>query len=184
MRRTAFFTFLSVVALVAAVVSQALGGNGLRDWLLLLWAILLLPVSIGLLGHPMRTPALGLFVGVWGTLAVVILIVLQALALADVIAGGWTAWPLAVVGIWFVVASLLGFGAEPFPEFVDALGVFAGAGFIAISVATLAANSNVLRAAGLIAAIAYVLWATSLGWVWSIQGSRRLFGGLVVERRL
>src|ERR1700704_2464443 len=109
MRRTSVFTYLSIVALVAAVISQAVGWTGGRVWFLLAWAVFLLPISIGLFGHPMRAPAWGLFVGVWGTVAVVILIVLQALALAGVLDAGWTAWPLAVVGIWFITASALGF---------------------------------------------------------------------------
>ena len=184
MRRTSFLTFLSIVALVGAVISQGEGWTEVRGWFLLAWAVLLLPVSIGLFGHPMRTPALGLFVGVWGTLAVVTLIVLQALAIAGVLAAGWTAWPLAVVGIWMVVAAILGFGAQPFPPLVDLLGVLAGAGFIAIGVATVADDSAVLRAAGVAAAVAYALWAAGLGWVfWSMQSALRTFRGMAVEPR-
>lgn len=184
MRRTSVFTYLSIAALVAAVISQAVGWTGGRSWFLLAWAVFLLPISIGLFGHPMRAPALGLFVGVWGTLAVVVLIVLQALALAGVLNAGWTAWPLAVVGIWIIVASALGFGADPFPAFVDALGLLAGAGFIAIGVATLARDSALLQAAGVAAAVAYVLWAACVFWVfWNMQGTWRTFRGMAVEPR-
>jgi hypothetical protein len=185
MRWTSFFTYLSIAALVAAIISQAFGWTGGRGWFLLVWAVLLLPIVIGLFGHPMRAPAWGVFVGFWGTLAVVFLIALQALALAGVISAGWTAWPLAVVGIWIVVASALGFGAEPFPAFVDVLGVLAGAGLIAIWVATEASNPAMLRAAGVAAAIAYVLWAAGLGWVfWSMQRASHRFRGAAVESRL
>jgi hypothetical protein len=184
MRRTSSFTYLSILALVAAVVSEAVGWTEVRVWLLLVWAVLLFPVSIGLLGHPMRTPALGLFVGAWGTLAIVVLIVLQALAIAGVLGAEWTAWPLEVVGIWFIVASLLGFGAPPFPPVIDFLGVLAGAGFIAIGGAIAADDAAVLRAAGLVAAVAYVLWAAGLGWVfWSMQSPWRSFRGMAVEPR-
>jgi hypothetical protein len=184
MRRTSVLTYLSILALVGTVVSEALGWTQIRGWLLLVWAVLLLPVSIGLFGHPMRVPALGLFVGVIGTVAVVVLAVLQALAIAGVIGGGWTAWPLEIVGIWFIVASLLGFGAPPFPPVVDFLGVLAGAGFIAIGGATAAEDAAVLRVAGVAAAVAYVLWAAGLGWVfWSMQGAVGRFRGMAVEPR-
>lgn len=184
MRRTSFLTYLSIVALIAAVVSEVLGWTELRGWLLLVWAVLLLPVSVGLFGHPMRAPALGLFVGVWGTVAVVVLVVLQALEIAGVISGGWTAWPLEIVGIWFIVASLLGFGASPFPPLVDFLGVLAGAGLIAIGGATAAEDAAVLRVVGVAAAVAYILYAAGLGWVfWSMQGALRSFRGMAVEPR-
>jgi hypothetical protein len=184
MRRTSVLTYLSILALIAAVVSEALGWTQVRGWLLLAWAVLLLPVSIGLFGHPMKAPALGLFVGVWGTVAVVVLIVLQALAIAGVLGTEWTAWPLEVIGIWFIVASLLGFGAPPFPPVVDFLGVLAGAGLIAIGGATAADDAAVLRVAGVAAAVAYVLWAAALGWIfWGMQGAVRTFRGMAVEPR-
>jgi hypothetical protein len=184
MRWTSFFTYLSIVALVSAVVSQAFGWTDGRGWFLLVWAVLLLPVSIGLFSHPMRTPAWGVFAGFWGTLAVVFLIVLQALAVFDVLEAAWTAWPLIVIGIWIVGASALGFGAEPFPAFVDVLGVLAGAGFIAIGVANLIDNAAILRAAGVAGAVAYVLWAACLGWVlWSTQRTSHRFRGVAVEPR-
>jgi hypothetical protein len=184
MRWTSFFTYLSVVALVGAVISQAFEWTGGRGWFLLVWTVLLLPVSIGLFSHPMRAPAWGVFVGFWGTLAVVFLIVLQALALAGVLESEWTAWPLIVVGVWFVVSSALGFGAEPFPAFVDVLGMLAGAGLIAIGIANVADDAALLTAAGGAAAIAYVLWASGLGWVfWNMQRTSHRFRGVAVEPR-
>jgi hypothetical protein len=184
MRRISFLTYLSILALVGAVISEAVGWTDGRGWLLLVWAVLLLPVSIGLLGHPMRAPALGLFTGVLGTVAVVILIVLQALAIAGVLGAEWTAWPLEVLGIWILIASLLGFGAQPFPPLVDLLGVLAGAGFIAVGAASYAGDSAVLKAAGVAAAVAYILWAAGFGWVfWSIQTPLRSFGAMAVEPR-
>jgi hypothetical protein len=168
-RWTSAFTYLSIAALVGAVLSQAFGSSNGRGWFLLAWTILLLPVAIGLLGHPMRVPAWGLFAGFWGVLAVLALIVLQALTVADVIrgaaAGPLTSLPLVIVGIWLLVASGLGFGAPPFPALFDLLGLLTGAGLIAISIATWAGNADLLRAAGVAAAVAYVLWAAGVGWV-------------------
>jgi len=185
MRWTSFFTYLSIVALVGAVASQAYGSTDARGWFLLAWAGLLLPVVIGLFSHPMRTAAWGVFVGFWGTLAVVFLIVLQALAVSDVLESDWTAWLLAVVGIWIVVASALGFGAQPFPKFVDVLGMLAGLGLIAIAVTTLAGEATTLRVAGVAGAVAYVLWAAGLGWVfWSMQRASHRFRGMAVEPRV
>ena len=184
MRRTSFFTYLSILALAGAVAFEAAGQTQVRDWLLLAWTVLLLPISIGLFGHPMRVPALGLFIGVWGTLAVVVLVVLQALEIAGVLGAVWKSWPLEVVGIWFIAASLLGFGARPFPPVVDLLGVLAGAGLIAIGGAAAADDAAVLRAVGVAAAVAYVLWAAALGWVfWSMQTALRTFRGTAVQPR-
>jgi hypothetical protein len=169
MRLTSGFTYLSIAALVGAVLSQALGSPDARGWCLLVWSVLLLPVAIGLLGHPMKAPGLGLFAGFWGVVAVLILIVLQALAVADVIrgaaAGPLTSLPLAVIGAWIFLASALGFGASPFPSLVDLLGLLTGAGLVAISVATWSGDADVLRAAGVAGAVAYVLWAAGAGWV-------------------
>ena len=185
MRWTSFLTYLSILALGGALASQAFGSTDARGWFLLAWAILLLPIVIGLFSHPMRAAAWGVFVGFWGTLAVVFLVVLQALAVGDVLEGEWTAWPLAVVGIWLVVASALGFGAEPFPKFVDVLGILAGVGLIAIAVATLAGDATVTNAAGVAGAVAYVLWAAALGWVfWSMQRASHRFRGMAVEPRV
>lgn len=184
MRWTSFLVFLSAAALLGAVISQLYGLTEIRGWLLLAWTALLLPVAVALASHPMRSPSWGVFIGFWGIVAAVALILLQVLAVAGVLTGDaygqWTAWPLAVVGIWFLIASSLGFGAEGFPRWVDALGLLAGAGLLAISISTLSGSSNELvRAAGQFAAIAYVLWAIGLGWVlWGTQHVSHRFRGL------
>jgi hypothetical protein len=165
MRWTSVFTYLSIAALVGAVVSQLFNWTGGRAWFILAWSVLLLPVAIGLLSHPMRMPAWGLFAGFWGVIATLVLIVLQALSVAGVIHREWTAWPLLVIGIWILVASGAGFGAPPFPALFDLLGLLTGATFIAISLATWAGNADLLRAAGAASAVAYVMWAAGVGWV-------------------
>lgn len=82
------------------------------------------------------------------------------------------------------MASSLGFGAERFPRWVDGLGLLAGPGLLAISVSTwIDASDEVARAAGLLAAIAYCLWAIGLGWVsWGTQNETHRFGSLSAER--
>ena len=188
MRWTSALTFLSVAALIGAVASQLVARQDLRSWFLLAWAILLLPVVIALFSHPMRWPSWGLFVGFWGAVGALWLIVLQILAVTGVLSGegygGWAAWPLALLGIWLVVASGLGFGAERFPRWVDSLGLLAGAGLLAISVSTwIDASDEATRAAGIFAAVAYVLWAAGFGWVlWGAQDVTHRFRGLSVER--
>ena len=164
MRWTSVFTYLSIAALVGAVLCQLFWPEG-RGWFLVAWAVLLLPVAIGLLSHPMRAPAWGLFAGFWGVIATLVLIVLQALSVAGVIQREWTAWPLLVIGLWILVASGVGFGAPPFPALFDLLGLLTGATFIAISLATWAGNADLLRAAGAASAVAYVMWAFGVGWV-------------------
>jgi hypothetical protein len=186
MRWTSFLTFLSAAALLGGVISQLYGFTSVRSWLLLAWTVLLLPVAVGLASHPMRAPAWGVFVGFWGVVGALGLIVLQVLSVAGLLGGGaygqLAAWPLALVGIWFLVASGLGFGAERFPRWVDALGLLAGAGLLAISVSTLVDSSQLVRAAGQFAAIAYVLWAIGLGWVlWGTQHVSHRFRGLAAE---
>jgi hypothetical protein len=182
MRWTSALTYLSAVALVGAAISQLAGWTTVRGWLLLAWAVLLLPVAIGLFRHPMRVPAWGVFVGFWGAVGVLWLIVVQIFAVAGSLNGEvyreWAAWPLAVVGIWFLVASGLGFGAERFPRWVDLLGLLAGAGLVAISVSTwIGAPADAVRAVGLFAAVAYSLWAIGLGWVfWGTNVIRRPAG--------
>jgi hypothetical protein len=180
MRGTSILTYLSAAALLGAAVSQLAGWTTARGWFLLAWAALLLPVAIGLFSHPMRVPAWGVFVGFWGTVGVLWLIVVQILAVAGSLSGAvyheWAAWPVAVVGVWFLVASGLGFGAERFPRWVDSVGLLAGAGLVAISVFTwIGASTDAVRAVGLFAAVAYSLWAIGLGWVfWGTQrGIRR-----------
>src|SRR5215472_2014675 len=118
MRWTSGFVYLSAVVLVVAVVAQLAGWHAaLVQWLLLGWTVLLLPLSRALFVHPMRNPAWGLFLGFWGALGVITLIVLQSLAVADVLDEPSRtfaeAWPLGVFGLWVLVTSLLGSGAEP-----------------------------------------------------------------------
>jgi hypothetical protein len=159
-----------------------------RAWFLLGWAVLLLPVAIALFSHPMRWPSWGLFVGFWGVVGALWLIVLQVLAVTDLLAGeaysGWTAWPLALLGIWLVVASGLGFGAERVPRWLAGLGLLAGAGLLAISISTwIDASDDITRAAGLFAAVAYVLWGLGQGWVvWGAQDVTHRFRGLSTQR--
>jgi len=187
---TSALTFLSVAALVGAVISQFAGSQSLRGWFLLGWAVFLLPVAISLLSHPMRWPSWGLFAGFWGVVGVLWLIVLQILAVTGVLGGdslaAWTAWPLALVGIWFVVASGLGLGAERFPSWLDGLGILAGVGLIAISISTwIDASDDATPAAGLFAAGAYVVWGLGLAWVlWGAQDVIHRFRGLPVKRTL
>ena len=181
MRWASVLTYLSAAALVGAAASQLAGWTNVRGWFLLAWAVLLLPVAIGLFRHPMRAPAWGLFVGFWGVVAVLWLIIVQIFAVAGSLSGEvyreWAAWPVAVVGIWLVAAAGLGFGAERFPRWVDLLGLLTGAGLLAISVSTLiGASSDVVRAVGLFAAIAYCLWAIGLGWVfWGTRNATDRF---------
>jgi hypothetical protein len=188
MRWTSLLTFLSVAALIGAVVSQLTGWQDGRAWFLLAWAVLLLPVAIALLSHPMRWPSWGLFVGFWGVVGALWLIVLQILAVTGVLGGeaysAWTAWPLGLLGIWFVVAAGLGFGAERFPAWVDVLGLLAGIGLLAITLSTwFDVSDDVTRGAGLFAAGAYVLWGIGLSWVlFGAQDVTHRFRGLVVGR--
>jgi hypothetical protein len=188
MRWTSLLTFLSAVALLGAVASQIFGSTDVRVWFLLAWAVLLLPVAIGLASHPMRAPAWGVFVGFWGVVGALWLIVLQSLAVAGILDGeaysAWVAWPLALLGIWFLVASSLGFGAEGFPPLVDAFGMLAGAGLILLTLGSwIGASDQVIRAAGSFAAIAYVFWAIGLGWVlWGTQQVSHRFRGISMER--
>jgi hypothetical protein len=185
-RWTSVLTFLSAGALLGAAVSQLAGWSSVRGWFLLGWAVLLAPVAIGLFSHPMRVPAWGLFVGFWGVVAILWLIVVQIFAVAGSLGGEvyreWAAWPVAMVGIWFLVASGLGFGAERFPRWVDSLGLLAGAGLLAISVSTwIGASNDAVRAVGLFAAIAYCLWAIGLGWVFWTQNVTRRVPGLATR---
>jgi hypothetical protein len=191
MRWTSVLVVLSAAALLGAViVNQLYVTFDFRGWLLLAWTVLLLPVTVALASHPMRAPSWGVFVGFWGVVAAVALIVLQVLWVAYVLRGDAytlaTAVPLAVVGIWVMVASGLGFGAEGFPRWVDALGLLAGAGLIAISISTASASSpDLVRVAGQFAAIAYVLWAIGLAWVlWGAQHMSHRFRGLASRHAL
>jgi hypothetical protein len=88
------------------------------------------------------------------------------------------------LGTWFLVASGLGFGAERFPRWVDLPGLLAGAGLLGLSVSTwIGASSDVIRAVGLFAAVAYCLWAVGLGWVyWGAQDVTHRFRGHAIGR--
>ena len=184
MRWTSVLTYLSAASLLAAVISQLAGSPGVRGWFLLAWAVFLLPVTVGLaFCHPMRIPALGLFVGFWGVVGAIWLIVLQILAVAGMLSGaaygGWTAWPLGLLGIWFLVASGLGFGAERIPRWVDGLGLLTGVGLLVITLSTWIGASDVIRAAGFFTAAAYCLWAIGLGRVlWGTLDITHQFRGL------
>ena len=160
-----------MAALLGAVAAQVAGSTAARDWCLLVWSVLLLAVAIGLSAHPMRGPAWGVFVGFWGVVGVLWLIVIQALAVGGVLEGasytGWSSWPLALIGIWFFVASATGYGARPFGPIVDSVGLVAGFALIAIAVTTWADLPELRRVAGLLAAASYSIWVAGLGWVFS-----------------
>jgi hypothetical protein len=183
MRWTSGLTYLSAASLLGAVISQLAGWETGRAWFLLGWAVLMLPVAVALASHPMRRPALGMFIGFWGVVGILCLIVVQIFAVSGVLAGevyrDWAAWPLALTGVWFVGAASLGMGCEEFPRWIDGLGLLAGAGLIGISVMTwVGAPSDVVRAVGLVAAIAYCAWAVGLGRVlWGTpEVTHRFFG--------
>jgi hypothetical protein len=182
-RWSSALTLISALVLVASLSSQYAGWTEGRDWLLLFWTLLLLTVVITLFMHPMRGPAWGLFVGFWGTVAVVWLIVLQAIAVAGFLHGAayseWVAWPLAIIGIWILVASATGFGEPPFGRVVDALGLLTGAGLVAISVATWSGAEDLSKTIAVAAAIAYCLWALGLAWtLWRYQPPKETVRGL------
>src|SRR5438445_5793960 len=167
----------SALALLGSLLSQYAGWIEGRDGLLLLWTVLLLAVAIALFMHPMRGPAWGLFVGFWGTVAVLWLIVLQALAAAGSLRGSayseWVAWPLVIVGIWILVASGTGFGEPPFGRVVDALGLLTGAGLVSISIATWSGAGDLSKTIAAAAAIVYCLWSVGLAWaLWRYQPPR------------
>jgi hypothetical protein len=184
MRWTSVLTYLSAASLLGAVISQLAGSPGVRGWFLLGWAVVLLPVAIGLaFCHQMRVPALGLFIAFLGVVGAVWLIVLQILAVTGTLSGAaygdWTAWPLGLLGIWFLAASSLGFGAERIPRWVDGLGILTGIGLLAITLSTWIGASELTKAAGLFAAAAYILWAIGLGLVlWRSQNVSDQFRGL------
>jgi hypothetical protein len=174
LRWSSALALTSAVALLVSLVSEYASWFDVRNSFLLLWTVLLLAVSITLFSHPMRGPAWGLFVGFWGTVAVIWLIVLQALAAMGVLHGaaysGWVAWPLAIIGIWILVASATGFGESPFGRAVDVLGLLTGAGLVAISIATWSGTDELAKTVAAGAAVAYCLWAASLGWaLWRYQ---------------
>lgn len=164
---TTTLSYLSAISLIAALASQYWGSAAVRSWLLMIWTVLLLAVSIRLFAHPMRKPAWGLFVGFWGTVGVLWLIVIQLFNLTGVLDGGWyggwAAWPLGLIGVWFVVASATGYGAEPFGAGVDLLGILTGLLFFAVTVATWTSMNDLRLALLVVAAVAYAIWIGGLG---------------------
>ena len=183
LRWSSVLVLLSVLALLGSLSSQYAGWIEGRDSLLLLWTVLLLGVAIALFTHPMRGPAWGLFVGFWGTVAVIGLIVLQGLAVAGLLYGsaysGWVAWPLAIIGIWILVASATGFGESPFGQVVDVLGLLTGAGLVAISIAIWSGAEDLSTTIAAGAAIAYCLWSAGLGWaLWRNQSPKLIIRGI------
>jgi hypothetical protein len=182
-RWSSALALVSALALLGSLLSQYAGWIEGRDGLLLLWTVLLLAVAITLFTHPMRGPAWGLFVGFWGAVAVIWLIVLQALAVAGFLHGSayseWVAWPLAIIGIWILVASATGFGEPPFGGVVDALGLLTGAGLVSISIATWSGREDLSKTIAAEAAIAYCLWSVGLAWaLWRYQPPREIRRGM------
>lgn len=159
---TTTLAFLSAVSLIGAVVSQYRGLTTVRGWLLLLWTVLLLAVAIRLLAHPMRKPAWGLFVGFWGVVGVLWLIVIQLFNLIGILNGGayagWAAWPIGFIGVWFVVASATGYGAEHFGAGCDSLGILTGVLFFGVTLATWIGATDVRLALLVVSAAAYAVW--------------------------
>jgi hypothetical protein len=164
---SATLSYLSAISLVAALASQFYGSTTVRSWLLMIWAVLLLAVAIKLFAHPMRKPAWGLFVGFWGVVGVLWLIVIQLFNLTGVLEGGaytgWAAWPIGFIGVWFFVASATGFGAEPFGPIVDSLGMVTGLLFFGITLATWTSAADFRIAALVVSAVVYAIWIGGLG---------------------
>ena len=183
LRWSSILAVISAVALLGSLVSELALWIDARNGLLLLWAVLLLAVAITLFSHPMRGPAWGLFVGFWGTAAVIWLVVLQVLAVTGLLQGSaysaWVAWPLAIIGLWILVASATGFSESPFGRVVDTLGLLTGAGLVSISIATWAGAEDLSRTIAAGAAIAYCLWTASLGWaLWTHERPRQAIRGV------
>jgi hypothetical protein len=164
---TTTLSYLSAICLIAALASQYWGSTTVRSWLLMIWSVLLLAVSIRLFAHPMRKPAWGLFVGFWGTVGVLWLIVIQLFNLVGILNGGaysgWAGWPIGFIGVWFVVASATGYGAEPFGGAVDLLGIITGLLFFGVTLATWTSLSDVRLALLVVAAVSYAIWIGGLG---------------------
>src|SRR3989442_8900348 len=182
-RWSSVLSYLSVAALLGAVAAQVAGSSAARAWGLPVWAALLLAVAIALSAHPMRGPAWGVFVGFWGVVGVLWLIVIQALAVAGGLERasypGWASSPLALIGIWFLVASATGYGARPFWPIGDSLGLVAGFALIAIAVTTWADLAELRRVAGLLAAASYSIWVAGFGWVvWDMERPVRTGGSV------
>jgi hypothetical protein len=160
-------SYLSAICLIAALASQYWGSTVARSWLLMVWTVLLLAVSIRLFAHPMRKPAWGLFVGFWGTVGVLWLIVIQLFNLVGILNGGaysgWAGWPIGFIGVWFVVASATGYGAEPFGAPVDLLGILTGLLFFGVTLATWTSANDIRLALLVVSAVAYAIWIGGLG---------------------
>jgi hypothetical protein len=174
LRWSSVLAVISAVALLGSLVSEYAQWTDGRNGLLLLWSVLLVGVAITLFSHPMRGPAWGLFVGFWGTAAVIWLVVLQVLAVTGFLHGSaysaWVAWPLAIIGLWILVASATGFGESPFGRVVDILGLLTGAGLISISIATWSGAEDVSKTIAAGAAVIYCLWTASLAWaLWTYK---------------
>ena len=94
---------------------------------------------------------------------------IQIFAVADVLHepayGAWAAWPLAVIGIWFLVVSLLGFGSDVYPRIVDGLGVLTGVALVAVSITIWTGLDSATRPGATVAAGMFVLYALGLGYV-------------------
>ena len=179
---------VSALALLGSLLSAYIGWIEGRDRFLLVWTLSLLAVAMILFTHPMRRPAWGLFVGFWGTAAVIWLIVLQAIAVAGFLNGSaysaWVAWALAVIGIWILVASGTGFGEPPFGRAVDTLGLLTGAGLIAISIGTWSGAADLSKTIAAGAAIAYCLWSAGIGWtLWRYRPATGTSHGLMSTAR-
>jgi hypothetical protein len=133
----------------------------------MIWTVLLLALAISLFAHPMRKPAFGLFIGFWGVVGVLWLIVVQLFVLVGILEGdayvAWAAWPLGFIGLWFIVASAVGYGASPFGPIVDSLGILTGALFIGTCVATWTGQTDLQLTITVVAAAAYVVWIAGLG---------------------
>jgi hypothetical protein len=181
-RWTSAFVYLSAAVLVAAVVGELASWQAaVEQWLLLAWTVLLLPLTAALFRHPMRWPAWGLFLGFWGAVSVLTLIVLQSLAVAAVLQQPSRtfaeSFPLAVLGLWVLVTSLLG-GAPAVEASVSApvagVGAVAGVALIVASAIAWAGGGAPERPAFLVAAVAYVVWTAGLsGELWSWNSRRQ-----------
>lgn len=181
MRWTSVFVYLSAAALVAAVVAEVGGWPAaVVQWLLLAWVILLSPLAAALFRYPMRAPAWGLFLGFWGSLSVLTLVILQSLAVAGVLQQPSRtfaeSFPLAVFAAWVLVTSALGAereGEDGVGVPVAALGVLTGLALIAASVIAWTGAAGPERPAFFAAAVAYVIWAAGLsGELWSWHSHR------------
>ena len=186
MRWTGLFLYLSMVAVLTLYFHSLAGWAW---WVTLLLILLLVPPAlvIGFMTrHEVRWSTVLSYLSVAALLGAVAAQVAGStaardwcllvwsvllLAVAGVLEGasytGWSSWPLALIGIWFFVASATGYGARPFGPIVDSVGLVAGFALIAIAVTTWADLPELRRFAGLLAAASYSIWVAGLGWVFS-----------------